>query len=251
MLTTLVLVFIAVVITAIGVVVNVLRDSGGQAAPSPEPTAEPASEEESAEERPSPEEEELLNPGWQRASVPKWGFVYEVPGADEDWIFEGAETLYGVNPDDEGIPELAMSGISSYGVSPCDPSNSLAVAGAQGISETDDTEEMAEGVARKWAELGYETESSVPEVSLRSVEEFSANGLEGHYGIVEATPQGSEDECFSEGGVVHTVVVPYRDEEDQVRAFSVIADTGYDDSLGEDTIETILNSLRDSQETGG
>lgn len=255
MVATLALVFVVVVIIAGAVVANAFREDDDSAGPAPDQSGspEPSSSqepEEPSEEPSSEEDEDLLNPGWERAKSSKWGFVYEVPES-EGWVFQGPAAFFGVGSDEEDMPEVAMSGVSYYETSPCEADESLAVAGAQGITETEDTEEMAEGVSMKWAELYYETEKGgQPEVALRSVEEFSANGLEGHYGIAEADPAAVEDECAPEGGVVHTVVVPNRDEADEVRAFSIIADTGYDNSLDSDTIETILNSLRDSETDG-
>ncbi|RNL85518.1 hypothetical protein EFW17_08555 [Halostreptopolyspora alba] len=253
MAATLVLVFVVVLIIAGALVVNAFRDSDDSAAPaseepsaperdaSGEPAADP-SEESSADEAP----EEVLNSGWKLAKVGRWELTYEIPGRSEGWTYEGPGAVFGVGPPDAEQPELTMVGASYYGTNPCDGSSSLAAAGAHGVENTEDTGETAEGVARKWAELAYEYETGAPEVELRSVTEFSANGLAGHYAVADATPVTAGGECIPESGEVHTVVVPNLDEANAVRAFSIVSDSGYEESLDADTIETVLNSLRDS-----
>ncbi len=250
MIATLAMVMVVAVIIAIVVVWNAFRSDAQQAAPPPEESSEPEpepSEEPSAEPSASPTEPvKLINTDWRPAVSEKWGFVYEVPTSEEGWRVKGDGTIFGAGEDENGQPEVAMSGTSIYEESPCGDWGSRAAAGAQGITETEDTAEMAEGVAAKWGELGFETEAGgAPTVEVRSVEEYSANGLEGHRATVDVTLSRPDGTCEPPTAVVTTVVVPNPDEDNAVRAFTVMIDTGVSDAISEEEMDTIVNSLRD------
>lgn len=256
MLGLLALVMVVAVAIAAVVVWNALSDDPQAAAPPPVPDATPAAEpEDEPADGPSPsprETERLINPGWRTVASDKWGFTYEVPPSDDDWMAKGDGTIIGQGEDENGMPEIAMSGVAVYKDKPCEGWGDRAVTGAQGITETRDTSAMAEGVASKWAELSFTTDAGPGETEVRSVEPFSNNGLEGHRAIVDVKLKDPEKGCQPPTAEVHTVVVPNPAEDDAVRAFTVLTDTGISDAADSDVIERIVDSLRDQEyEVGG
>ncbi|GAA3753415.1 hypothetical protein HDA32_004469 [Spinactinospora alkalitolerans] len=254
MVALLAIVFAAVLVIAVTVVVISLRGNAQQAAApaapaeeSSEPEPEPAGEPEPTQEPSSPPPPvPLMQEGWQLASVTKWGFVYEIPPSDDGWVFDGPTHLRGYE-DDDGQPVLGMGGTSLYKENPCETWGSRADVGAQAVTDTDDTEEMARNVALKWAEYAFETEAGGrAATSVRSVEAFSSNDLTGHHAVIDATVQQPDADCQPPGGVVHAVAVPADQDDTGVRVFLVIADTGVDDALTEETIDTVISTLRDN-----
>ncbi|ASU82811.1 hypothetical protein CDO52_08470 [Nocardiopsis gilva YIM 90087] len=251
MLALLAMVMVVAVAIAVVVVWNTLRESPQIAAPEPSPSAtaqevddEPSAEPSEPSESPD-EPEELINSGWRTVKSDKWGFTYEVPPSDDDWAAKGDGFIVGQGEDENGTPEIAMSGVAIYKDQPCDGWGDRAVTGAQGITETQDTAAMAKGVATKWAELSFTTDAGAATTSVRTVEAFSNNGLKGHRAIVDAKLKKPKAGCQPPTAEVHTVVVPNPDEENAVRAFTIVADTGLPDAEDTDVLEKILNSLRD------
>jgi len=236
----------ALTVAIVVVVVSLGGRTGSQAAPPPSPEQRPvdtATPERTAE--PTEDDESLMQQGWQRADVPKWGLVYEVPG-EEGWRIANPVEVHSFEGDDGTA--LGMSGVSTYLDSPCAGWGSRALLGAQGITDAEDTdtEEMAEATARAWAYYGYRSDGEKPEVTTRSVAEFSANGLEGHHAVVDVTVPGSDGECVPAEAVVHAVVVPAQEDEEGLRAFVMLLDQGLPDTLDGETVGTILSTLRDA-----
>ncbi|WP_344101354.1 hypothetical protein [Nocardiopsis rhodophaea] len=250
MLALVAMVMVVAVVIAVVVVWNTLRERPGAAASAPPPSATAHEVDDDPSEEPSEspgEPEKLINPGWRTVTSHKWGFTYEVPPSDDGWAAKGDGFIVGQGEDENGVPEIAMSGVAIYKDQPCDGWGDRAVTGAQGITETQDTAAMAKGVASRWAELSFTTDAGAASTSVRSVEEFTNNGLKGHRAIVDATLKQPTEGCQPPTAEVHTVVVPNPDEENAVRAFTILADTGLPDAADTDVLEKILNSLRDQE----
>lgn len=245
-----VLLFLAVVlatviIIAVAVVVVSLSRTTSQAAPAgTETTApEPVEETETASQEPSPApDSRLMQEGWQRAAAPKWGFVYEVPPREDGWKYDGPTMFRGFE-DEDGDVAVGMSGTSVYREEPCRGWGNRALLGAQGITDSDDTEAMSEAVALNWAFHAY-NDNGDPGRSLRSVEKFSANGLTGHHAIVDVSVAGGDDDCVPSSAVVHALAAP--DGDGGSRIFLMLVDNGVEDALDEETVDTIISTLRDT-----
>ncbi|WP_285758874.1 hypothetical protein [Nocardiopsis ansamitocini] len=246
-LVLLAILLVAVLIIAVTVVVTRLNANGTQAAPAPAPEPVTASESEPA---PAPDPSstgsaagpDVFQDGWQRAASAKWGFVYEIPPREDDWLFDGPTYIRGFEGDD-GTVEIGMSGTSVYLDKVCAGWGSRGVIGAQGITDSDDTEEMSEGAALRWARYAYDDEGD-PGLTVRSVEEFDSNDLSGHHAIVDVTVPGGGDGCIPPTAVVHTLAVPGA-EDDTTRILVMILDTGVEDALAEETVDTVISTLRD------
>ncbi|MFC4560343.1 hypothetical protein ACFO4E_00580 [Nocardiopsis mangrovi] len=221
--------------------------------PSPDgdpPTAQAADDAPEPTPTPSPSPDEaLINPGWRTAAADDWGLVYEVPTYDEGWRVRGE--LISVGDDGEGGPVTAMGAASIYLDSPCPGWGNRAAAGVQGLLETQDTEDMAEGVALTWGEESFHTDAGEPRAELRSVEEFAGNGLTGHRAVVDVTLADPDGTCEPPTAEVHTVAVPNPREDNAVRAFTLVVDTGIADRVSDDDIEAIIGSLRDQDREVG
>ncbi|MGI5120640.1 hypothetical protein ACQEU5_14055 [Marinactinospora thermotolerans] len=254
MAAVLAIVFAAVLIVAGAVVVITLREDTGEAVASPPqggssqeaaaPTREetPSSQE---EERPPAEApaEPTLQEGWTAVRVAKWGLTYEVPGGD-GWTVDTPTTIRGW----EGAEgdQVSMSGTAGYHDGYRCDHRSLAELGARGIVDSADTEEMTEAAALQWALASYHTEAGQPEVSTASVEEFAANGLSGHHAVVDVEVRQDDPDCDPATARVHAVGVPTDGDGAGTRLLIIDVHTGVEGALGEDVVETIVSTLRDS-----
>ncbi|RCV52306.1 hypothetical protein [Marinitenerispora sediminis] len=248
MIAVLAIVLVAVLIIAVAVVAITLRRDAEQAAPAPVESSAPQEREEAPPEpstAASPTDlpgRPPLHEGWQVAHAVKWGLVYDIP-ADDGWEFDGPEYIRGYE-DDDGTPVIAMSGTSTYRDEPCETWGSRADLGAQGVSDSDDTAGMAEAVALNWAGHAFETDEGAPETSVRSVEEFSRNGLEGHHAVIDVGVRQEDTRCQPPSGVVHALAAPHGD--GGVRVFVIVADTGIEGAADADTVDGIVATLRDT-----
>jgi hypothetical protein len=261
------LVIVAAVVTG----VFVLRDGdegegsdpnaggGGTSAPTGEPTGEGEDEEASAGIGTDPDDprqpvprtpDPVVAPDWQVQTIQNRHNAFDVPpdwelGTDGSMVAyeddrEGSET--------EGEPLVAMSGVSTYMDDWCADSEYgvswRAVAGTKGGQGATSTEEAARDEARTWALAAYDLEQRGRlEVSAPAPFE-SDHGITGHTATatIADVPEDPADECGTFDGRV--VTVSYLDLNNDLATWVLVADTGFDGELDDETIARMMSSLR-------
>ncbi|WP_146165634.1 hypothetical protein [Murinocardiopsis flavida] len=243
MVAVLAIVLIAVLIIAVAVVVVTLRKESVQAVPpspaSPAQTATPAPETTEPEPSESPEEA-LVEDGWQQVRSTKYGLIYEVP-KDTGWVVGSPGAMRGWEDDETG-EVTSMSGTAGYRDGYKCKHRSLAELGTRGITDSDDTKTMGEGVGQDWALAAYTTKTGKPVVSTRSVKSFKANGLKGHHTVVDVKVKIEEKGCDPATAQVHTVAVP---DGKGSRILIIDVHTGVKGALSGKQVAKIAGTLRD------
>jgi hypothetical protein len=197
-------------------------------------------------ERPDP----VVSPDWQVQTIENRHNAFDVP---PDWEL-GSET-YMVGYEDtrggsqtEGDPLVMMSAVSTYMDDWCPESEYgvswRAVAGTKGGQGATGTEEAAQDEARNWALAAYDQEQQGT-LEVSPPEPFeSDHGITGHTvtATVTGVPDDPENECGTFDGKV--VTVSYLDVNNDLATWVLVADTGFEGALDDETIELMMNSLR-------
>jgi hypothetical protein len=232
---------------------------GGTGSPSPEPTEEGGGEDDSAGgggdpddprqgvlEKPDP----VVSPDWQVQTIENRHNAFDVP---PDWELGSEGYMVGYedtreDSDTEGEALVMMSAVSTYMDDWCPESEYgvswRAVAGTKGGQGATGTEEAAENEARNWALAAYDQEQRGT-LELSPTEPFESDyGISGHTvtATITGVPEDPENECGTFDGKV--VTVSYLDLNNDLATWVLVADTGFEGALDDETIEQMMMSLR-------
>ncbi|MDT0341062.1 hypothetical protein [Streptomyces litchfieldiae] len=194
---------------------------------------------------PVPEEwEPVVADDWQVVVSSGRDLAFDVP---PDWLVTAeGEPLWIDNEVDENAERPAFS-LESGAVlewAECDTGGVHGFAGTRGAQGTTGTEEGADLTARlaAWAAFYQEEEGTT---DFREPEPYrNDHGITGHiaYATVEDIPDDPEDSCDIRAGL--SVAVSYLDADDDLSAWSLIIDRGYEGEVSQETVDLIVGSLR-------
>lgn len=192
----------------------------------------------------------VVAPDWQVQTIENRHNAFDVP--PEDWTVNSEGTMMGYEDEregaDQGQPLVMMSAVSTYMDGWCPEAeyglSSHAMAGTKGGQGATGTAEAAENEAANWALAAYDQhQEGTLEVS--DPEPFeSGHGIAGHTATATITgvPEDSGEPCGTFDGKV--VTVSYLDLNNDLATWVLVADTGFEDELDEETIQQMMNSLR-------
>ncbi|MCE7080590.1 hypothetical protein [Streptomyces sp. ST2-7A] len=262
--------------------VVVVRGGGAEPVASPSPTPEPEPEETEPEGggntlRPDDPRsgtrgdiEPIVADDWLVQTNTKRSLAFDVP---PEWSTNSEDTFVYIEDEREGVedeeepepeetageededefdfdfPEpnilVGMSATAMYGENWCPERwTSRVIAGSKGSLGATGTANAATSEARDWAFSSYD-QYQEGDFEITDPEPFTTTeGLEGH--TVTATISGGredpEDACdWTEGKVV---AFSYRDARADLATWILVTDTGHDEEIDDELIETIMGSLR-------
>ncbi|WP_228471004.1 hypothetical protein, partial [Streptomyces alkaliphilus] len=193
-------------------------------------------------------------PDWSTNSEDMFVWIEdEREGVEDEEEPEPEETSGDGDEDEDGfdfdLPEpnilVGMSATAVHGENWCSERwTSRVIAGSKGSLGATGTADAATREARDWAYSAYD-QYQEGTFEITDPEPFTTTeGLEGH--TVTATISGGredpEDACdWTEGKVV---TFSYRDARADLATWILVTDTGHDEEIDDELIETIMSSLR-------
>ncbi|WP_130799537.1 hypothetical protein [Streptomyces otsuchiensis] len=193
--------------------------------------------------------EPVTDDDWQVQAFPERDIAYDVPG--RHWTLLDPElylswTAEVENEDGEKEETFPLRAASLHLDEVCGPGSSRSTIGVTGARGAAGTEEAAPRNAESYAYAAYDDGSLSADVEVSDPEPFTNDqGFEGH--ISTATienyvlPEDGAD-CYAPSGKV--IAVSYLDSSSDVQVWLAVVDTGVDDELEQETIDSITNSLR-------
>ncbi|WP_190232878.1 hypothetical protein [Streptomyces avicenniae] len=192
----------------------------------------------------------VVAPDWQVQTSENRGNAFDVP--PDDWQI-GAEDRYVGFADDRpdaeepGAPLVTMTAVATYLDGWCpeaDGSSDRAKVGTKGAQGATGTAEAAENEAVNWVLAGYD-QAQEGTLDVSEAEPFeSDHGLSGH--VVRATvtdvPDDPENACGTTDG--KAVAFTYVNARNDLATWVVVADAGVPEELADETIDTMMRSLR-------
>ncbi|MEV1007118.1 hypothetical protein [Streptomyces sp. NPDC049881] len=192
----------------------------------------------------------VVAPDWQVQTSENRGSAFDVP--PDDWSIGPEGTYIGYEDDrpdaeDPGSPLVSMTAVAIYQNGWCpeaEGGSERALAGTKGAQGATGTAEAAENEARNWVLAAYD-QAQEGTLDVSAAEPFeSDHGLSGH--VVRATvtgvPEDPEQPCGTPDGKV--VAFTYLNERNDLATWVLVADAGVPDELDDETIDTMMRSLR-------
>ncbi|MGI8307533.1 hypothetical protein [Saccharopolyspora hattusasensis] len=243
MIAAIALASVAVIAIVTTIVVLSTSDGGSQAAPpppavtstpsKPTPSATSAAPPTAANPQLTP-----LVPGWQVATVPKRGAVYDVP---MNWKLDSnPEGVHGFGPPDDPV---TMTGVAEYQKGFCTgaPTSYRAVSGATARRGPDDTA-VATETLQKFAAVAYTRAGQAPVVLPGPPEQLQLTGGVPAVRITAQITMPSPETCDS-ATVAVSVLATNNDGQSSV-VFIAASDQNVPDSVPVDTLKQITQSFR-------
>jgi hypothetical protein len=232
------------VIAIVTTIVVLSTNGGGQAAPPPTSTR-PTTQARTTSSAPSTSATAAnpnltpVVPGWQVATVPRRGAIYDVP---PDWELDpNPDNVHGYGPPDDPV---TMTGVADYqkGFCPGDANSYRATSGATARKGPDDTT-VANETLQKFAALAYTRDGHAPVVVPGPPEQIQLAG--GTKTAVRVTAQvmlTAPGPCDS-ASVAISVLATNSDGQSSV-VFITAADQNVPDTVSIDTLKQITQSFR-------
>jgi hypothetical protein len=178
-------------------------------------------------------------PGWQVATVPKRGAIYDVP---LEWELDpNPENVHGFGPPDDPV---TMTGVANYqrGFCPGDANSYRATSGATARKGPDDTT-VANETLQKFAALAYTRDGHAPVVMPGPPEQVPlAGGTRMAVRITAQVTVTAPGPCDA-ASVAISVLATNNDGQSSV-VFITAADQNVPDTVSIDTLKQITQSFR-------
>ena len=180
--------------------------------------------------------------GWQTMPNVTFNNVFDVPA---EWTLNhGHVQGWEKEVDGEQVYTL-MSEPAVYLAGFCGPGTERAIAGTRGARGWEaSTEHTAEVSAREFALAAYDQDEKGT-LTEQPPEPFTNDqGFEGHIAVatIEDFPHDETDECAAPSGEV--IAISYLNASSNIMTWLLVRDTGIEEELDRETVDTILSSLR-------
>ncbi|MFI0467518.1 hypothetical protein ACH347_25860 [Saccharopolyspora sp. 5N102] len=236
----------SVAVIAIVTTIVVLSTSGGPSVASPPPPARTSSPTKPTTSTPPPTSG-VANPnltpvvdGWQVATVPKRGAVYDLPAGGSWKLDPNPENVHAFGPPDDPV---TMTGVADYMEGFCsgDAGSFRATTGVSARKGPDDTT-VANETAQKLAELAYVRDGNKPLVVLGPPEQVQLPGGIPAVRVTARVTLMAPGPCDSKNAAVS--VLSTNSDGQSSMVFLAVADQDVPDAVPIDTLNKITQSLR-------
>lgn len=183
--------------------------------------------------------------GWQAMPNYKFNVTFDVP-EDDDWELKPGWVQGWEEEVDGEVVYTLVTEPAMYMQDYCAEPSERAVTGTRGaMGWESSTEHAAEATAREFAYAAYDNdqEGTLTETPAEPFE--NEHGFTGHLAVatIEDLPYEEGDECGAPSGQVVTVSYLSPTAENTY-TWILVADTGVPEALDQETIDTMLSSLR-------
>jgi hypothetical protein len=191
----------------------------------------------------------VVAPDWQVQTIENRHNAFDVP---PDWTLETESTTIGYEDErpgaEPGDTAIAMSAPAVYMDGWCPEAeygSSRAIAGTKGGQGATGTAEAARNEAGSWAIFAYDQQDRA-RLRVSQAKSFeSDHGITGHTATATITdiPPDPNDPCPPTTSA-KVVTVSYLDLNNDLATWVLVYDTGFDKELDQETVESMMNSLR-------